>query len=126
MSIPHISRSIGLSRLRTSDLKKFRSELKKNQSIIEGDSRREVLIQNSRSHVNFSEQNQDRLPPEWVDTYDKINEDLSKLEDKCKFYVVNKLKEIQSERMSIVFGDTSIKDREIELLIQQTTKVTCK
>jgi hypothetical protein len=36
---------------------------------------------------------------------------------------VSKLKEIQSERMSIVFGDTSVKDKEIETLIKQTTKV---
>ena len=37
--------------------------------------------------------------------------------------IVIKLKEVQAERMSIVFGDTSKKDKEIETLIQQTTKV---
>jgi hypothetical protein len=36
---------------------------------------------------------------------------------------VSKLKEVQSERLAIVFGDTTLKDREIEALIQQTTKV---
>jgi hypothetical protein len=82
MSISNIYRSIGSSRLRTSDFKKFRSELKKTQGITFGDSRREVLIQGTNSHVILSEQPKDQIPPEWVDTYEKIIDDLTKLEEK--------------------------------------------
>ncbi|OMJ91321.1 hypothetical protein SteCoe_6109 [Stentor coeruleus] len=118
MSIQQITRSLGSSRLRTQDFKSIRSEFKKSSQILYSDQKHDLKLQSNNSHINLHEQKQDLLPPEWVDTYDKINEDLSKLDEK-----MNKLKEVQSERLAIVFGDTTLKDREIEVLINQTTKL---
>jgi hypothetical protein len=82
MSIQQITRSLGSSRLRTQDFKSIRSEFKKSSQISYGDQKRDLKFQANNSHINLHEQKQDLLPPEWVDTYDKINEDLSKLDEK--------------------------------------------
>lgn len=126
MSIQQISRSTGSSRNLTQDFKKCRSDFRKAFPSSLENSTRELKFQSTAFHNNLEENKQDQLPPEWVDVYEKITEDLSRLEEKCKFYTVTKLKSVQAERMGIVFGDTSQKDREIEGLIQQTTKVKFK
>ena len=64
MSIPQISLSIGSNRIRTTDFKKFRSELKKTQNLALGDSNRDIRFRGNSSHTNFSEQKHDQLPPE--------------------------------------------------------------
>ena len=96
MSISQISRSIGSSRTLTSDFKKFRAEIKKSQPLEFGSSKREITFQGvNHSHVNLQENKTDQLPPEWVDTYEKITDDLTRLEEKC-----NKLHSDQAQRSS--------------------------
>ena len=82
MSISQISRSQGSSRIRTQDLKKIRADLKKTSPNLSGDPRREIFSQSNNIHINLQENKHDQLPPEWVDTYEKIQEDLLKLEQK--------------------------------------------
>lgn len=66
------------------------------------------------------------LPPDWVDTYDKVNEDLNSIEEKSTRHVVTRLKQAHSERLKITFGDTTLKDREITTLTNQVIKVCAK
>jgi hypothetical protein len=123
MEIALISRSIGSSRIRTQDLKKLRAESKKGVAVVVADPRRDAIAQFNNAHINLQESRQDQLPPEWVDTYEKIEEDMQRLQDKSKKQTVTKLKELQAERLSIVFGETKKKDKEIEVLLCETTTV---
>lgn len=74
----------GATRIRTDDFKSFRSKSKSQPIPIEF-AKREVQFSAKSAHQNFNEQVHDALPPEWVDVYEKINEDFEKLEEKSKF-----------------------------------------
>jgi hypothetical protein len=44
------------------------------------------------------------LPPDWVDVYEKVTEDLNSKEEKGTLYSVTRLKQAHSERLKITFG----------------------
>jgi hypothetical protein len=117
-----IRSSIGAVRLRTEDFKSFRSKMKSQPVQIEF-SKREVHVSNKSSHQNFNEQVHDALPPEWVDVYEKLSEDFEKLEEKSKSYSVLKLVEVQQEKQRKVFGEHSSRNKKIEVLLDENSKV---
>mmetsp|Transcript_254 Transcript_254/g.294 ORF Transcript_254/g.294 Transcript_254/m.294 type:complete len:97 (+) Transcript_254:64-354(+) len=92
-------RTKGVSRDKTSVFKQYRADSK---------NKRPMLPPQSNA----------ALPPDWVDTYEKVNEDLNSIEEK-----ITRLKQAHSERLKITFGDTTLKDREIATLTSQVIKV---
>lgn len=118
-----VKKAFGAVRNRTADFKGFRSGFKSQARPIEF-SQREVKFAPQSSHINFNEQPRDCLPPEWVDVYDKINEDFEILQDKSKNYSVKKLKEVQQEKQKKVFGEHSARNKKIEGLLEEISKVT--
>mmetsp|Transcript_253 Transcript_253/g.290 ORF Transcript_253/g.290 Transcript_253/m.290 type:complete len:279 (+) Transcript_253:64-900(+) len=92
-------RTKGVSRDKTSVFKQYRADSK---------NKRPMLPPQSNA----------ALPPDWVDTYEKVNEDLNSIEEK-----ITRLKQAHSERLKITFGDTTLKDREIATLTSQVIKL---
>mmetsp|Transcript_255 Transcript_255/g.297 ORF Transcript_255/g.297 Transcript_255/m.297 type:complete len:102 (+) Transcript_255:64-369(+) len=97
-------RTKGVSRDKTSVFKQYRADSK---------NKRPMLPPQSNA----------ALPPDWVDTYEKVNEDLNSIEEKSTRHAVTRLKQAHSERLKITFGDTTLKDREIATLTSQVIKV---
>ncbi|CAG9320057.1 STX16_2 [Blepharisma stoltei] len=122
-SISHVTKCLGTSRNITHLYKKARVDEKKSSrfslSTASNDSGRAVLLSGiSPSHIPLEPPKQNQLPPLWVDSYDKVIEDLKTLEDKLKL-----LKQAQTKRLKITFGDPSQAEREILILSQEITKL---
>lgn len=85
---------------------------------------KENLLQNVQIRSDQPVPIQPSLPPEWVDTYDKVMDDIKSIEQYRIFYTVIKMREAQNARLQITFGDSLTKEREINTLSQQITKVS--
>lgn len=87
--VSHVTKCLGTSRNITHHYKKVRQDEKRSprslMSTLSNESGRAVLLSGiTPSHVPLEPYNKDQLPPIWVDSYDKVTEDLKTLEEKSK------------------------------------------
>lgn len=125
LGINNISRSQGTTRNLTSQYKDFRRFNKENSYKLPSHKYTEDYVgQNLLITSDVSiDYTRDSVPPEWVDNYDNILEDLDTLNQHRKIYTVLRMESLQKQRISITFGDTRDKDVEIYELSQQITEV---
>ena len=123
-ALSYISDAKGTTRNVTQLFKSSRqANKKKNQFALPSEDSGHVMLLDGIPQSHLDSNPLKELPPVWVDTYDRVIEDLRLADLKSILYSVTQLNKAQSERLKMAFGDTVMKDREITGVTQQLSKV---